>query len=84
MRKDRKSATFFIFVGFLLVAVFAIGGMTSRNPDLLRSRYRVDYTWESFLLFCENWWIPAGVIGIPMLLISLVLSLWRESKDREK
>ncbi|MBQ9252470.1 MAG: hypothetical protein IJ188_07535 [Clostridia bacterium] len=82
MRKDHKSATVFIFVGFMLIAVFAIGLMTSRNPEVFRSRFRVDYTWEAFLHFCVDWWIPAGIIGFPMFLISLILSLWRESKEK--
>ena len=84
MRKDHKSATVLIFVGFLLIAVFAIGLTASRNPDLLRSRYRVDATWEGFLRICAEWWIPAGVIGIPMFLISLGISLWREGKEGRK
>ncbi len=84
MRKERKAATVFIFVGLLLLIVCAVGWSLERNPGLFRSQYRVDYTLEAFLYFCSQWWIPAGIIGGPMFLISLVLSLWRESKEARK
>ena len=84
MRKDHKSSTVLIFIGLLLTVVFVVGRISSQNPDTFRTRYMVDVTLESFLRFCTEWWIPAGVIGIPMFLITLVVSLWRESKENRK
>ena len=49
----------------------------------LLPKYRYDYTLEAFVRFCAEWWIPAGIIGAPMFLISLVLSLYRESKENK-
>ena len=80
--RDRKSSAIFIFVGALLIVVFGVGMATSRNPGTLLPRYRYDYTLESFVRLCAEWWIPAGIIGIPMFLISLIVSLYRESKGK--
>ena len=76
--KARKSSAVWIFLGALLVAVAVVGLVSTRNPDAFRSRYRMDYALDQFILFCVNWWIPAGIIGVPMFLISLILSLIRE------
>ena len=84
MRKESKSSAVFIFVGLLLIVIFAVGAMLSRDPGLFRDRYHYDYALESFLRFCGNVWLPAGVIGIPMFLISMILSLRNERKrDRD-
>ena len=84
MRKDHKSSAVLIFVGFLLIVVFGVGLALSRNPGAFHNQYRVDHTQERFLAFCAEWWIPAGVVGIPMFLITLVVSLWRESRENRK
>lgn len=84
MRNDRKTSTAFIFLGCLLTAVFAVGLISSRNPEAFLSRYRYDYALESFLRFCRAVWLPAGIAGIPMFLISLLLSLWRENRGRNR
>ena len=81
MRKQHKSAAVLIFVGLLLILIFAVGMLTERNPGTFRSRYMYDAALESFLSFCVAWWIPAGIIGIPLFLISLVLSLIREHRE---
>ncbi len=82
--RDRKSAAGLIFVGALLIVVFGVGLATSRNPGALLPRYRYDYALETFVRFCAEWWIPAGVIGFPMFLISLILSLVRESRENKQ
>ena len=84
MRRERKTTTVLIFAGALLIVVFAVGLISSGNPDFFRSRHRYDYTLEQFIRLCIDWWIPAGIIGIPMFLISLVLSLVRESGEKRK
>ena len=35
---------------------------------------------EQFCSFCREFWLPAGIIGIPTFLISLFISLAREKK----
>ncbi len=81
MKRDRKAATFFIFIGLLLILVFAVGRIVSQDPSAFRSRYMVDTTLEMFLRFCAEWWIPAGAVGIPMFLIFFAVSLVREHRD---
>ena len=82
--RDRKTSTGLIFVGALLIVVFGVGLATSRNPGALLPSHRYDYTLEAFVRLCAEWWLPAGIIGIPMFLISLILSLYRESKQEKQ
>lgn len=77
---DRKSSAILIFIGLLLTVVFAVGLTVSRDPGALLPKYRYDYALESVLRLCAEWWIPAGLIGIPLFIISLIVSLWRESQ----
>ena len=84
MNKNRKSDAIFIFIGILLIVFFAVGLTAERNPQAFTSRYHYDYALESFIRFCKGIWLPAGIIGFPMFLISLIISLWRESKENRK
>ncbi len=84
MRNERKTSTVFIFLGCLLTVIFAVGLVSSRNPEAFVSRYRYDYAGEFFLRLCRGIWLPAGVIGIPTFLIFLILSLWREGKNKDR
>ena len=81
--KARKSGAVAIFIGVLLIVVFAVGLIVQNNPSALISKYRYDFALEQFCAFCANWWLPAGIIGIPLFLISLITSLVRESKEKE-
>ena len=81
--KARKSGAVAIFIGVLLIVVFAVGLIVQTNPSALISKYRYDFVLEQFCAFCANWWLPAGIIGIPLFLISLITSLVRESKEKE-
>lgn len=81
--REKKSAAVLIFVGMLLIVIFAVGLICERNPAAFQQKYRYDYTLEQFCAFCRNWWLPAGIIGFPMFLISLLVSLARESKEKE-
>ena len=81
--KARKSGAVAIFIGVLLIVVFAVGLIVQKNPSALISNYRYDFALEQFCAFCANWWLPAGIIGIPLFLISLITSLVRESKEKE-
>ena len=82
--KGKKSCTVAIFVGLLLIAVFVIGLVCEKNPGAFQRKYVYDYTLEQFCAFCRNWWLPAGIIGIPTFLVSLLISLHRESKEKEQ
>ena len=84
MKRDRKSAAIFIFLGLLLIVIFAVGRIFSQDPSAFYNRYRVDRALDDFVYFCSQWWIPAGIIGIPMFLISFLLSLVREHKENQK
>ena len=81
--KARKSGAVAIFIGVLLIVVFAVGLIVQKNPSALISKYRYDFALEQFCAFCANWWLPSGIIGIPLFLISLITSLVRESKEKE-
>ena len=81
--KARKSGAVAIFIGVLLIVVFAVGLIVQKNPSALISKYRYDFALEQFCAFCANLWLPAGIIGIPLFLISLITSLVRESKEKE-
>jgi hypothetical protein len=82
--KARKSGAVAIFIGVLLIVVFAVGLIVQKNPSALISKYRYDFALEQFCAFCANWWLPAGIIGFPLFLISMLLSLVRESKGNRE
>ena len=81
--KGRKSSAILIFVGLLLIAVFVVGLICEKNPGAFQRKYRYDFALEQFCDFCRNWWLPAGIIGIPTFLVSLLIALRRESKEKE-
>ena len=82
--KGTKSSAVFIFIGLLLIVIFAVGLICEKNPGAFQRRYVYDFAWEQFCSFCVSWWLPAGVIGFPMFLITLILSLKRESKEKDR
>ena len=79
--KRSKSGAVVIFIGLLLIVIFAVGLVCEKNPGAFQRKYHYDYALEQFCAFCRSWWLPAGIIGIPMFLISLILSLVRESRE---
>jgi len=82
--KGRNSGAVMIFIGILLTAVFAVGLAVVKNPHALNRPYQYDFALDQFGAFCASIWLPAGIIGIPLLVISLVVSLVRERKEKEK
>lgn len=80
--KGKKSGAVSIFIGALLIVIFAVGLAVDRNPNALSQRYRYDMALESFGVFCSQVWLPAGIIGFPLFLVSLIISLIREKNDR--
>ena len=81
--KDRKSCAVWMFIGMLLVVIFGVGLAVDINPHALSVRYRQDLALEMFGVFCSRIWLPAGIIGIPLFLVSLIISLVREKKEKE-
>ena len=83
--KGRNSLAVFIFLGALLTVCFGLGLSWSQHPGaLLRNYGYYNVSLEQFLTFCAWWYLPFGIIGIPMLVISLTVSLIRESKEAKK
>ncbi len=82
--KGRTSGAVWIFLGALLTVFFAIGLIYSENPGAFLRRNEINLAREQFTAFCGAVWLPCGLVGIPMLLISLVLSLIRERKEGKK
>lgn len=83
MRKN-KSGTIGIFLGLLLTAAFIVGLAAVRDPAAFIRKNHYDYTFEFAVNLCKSIWLPAGVIGIPLFLISLIRSLRLESKEKNK
>ena len=73
-----------MFIGGLLIVIFAVGLVVEQNPAALTRRYSYDMALEMFGAFCSQVWLPAGVIGIPLFLFSLIRSLIREKKEERK
>ena len=81
--KGRNSGAVAIFIGLLLIVVFAVGLTVEKNPRALDQPHRYDFALSQFGAFCSQIWLPAGIIGIPLFLISLIVSLIREKKDNQ-
>ena len=79
--KNSKTSAVAIFIGLLLIVVFAVGLISQQSPGAFSRQYRYDYAMEQFTAFCREFWLPAGIIGIPTFLISLFISLAREKKQ---
>ena len=82
--KGKKSGAVAIFIGALLIVIFVVGRILKDNPTALLQKYRYDLSVEHFGWLCSKIWLPAGVVGFPLFIISLVRSLVREKKERDK
>lgn len=82
--KGRNSGAVLIFIGLMLIVIFAVGLAVDRNPGALNRPYHYDFALDQFGAFCAGVWLPAGIVGIPFFLISLIVSLVREKKEKEK
>jgi len=78
----RKSGAVSIFIGILLIVIFAVGLSLVRNPAALARINYYSIALEQFGDFCKAVWLPAGIIGIPLFLFSLIRSLIRERKEK--
>ena len=82
--KGKNSSAVFIFLGALLSFGFGIGVAYMKNPGMLIRRGQFDISWEMFTAFCGKWYWLMGLIGIPMFLISLIISLVRERRANQE
>ena len=82
--KGRNSGAVLIFIGLLLIVIFAVGLAMDKNPGALSRPYHYNFALDQFGAFCAGVWLPAGIIGIPLFVISLIVSLVREKKEKEK
>ena len=82
--RGNKSGAVAIFIGVLLIVVFAVGLICEKNPSAFVRKYQYDFALEQFCAFCRDWWLPAGIIGFPLFLISMLLSLVLESKGNRE
>ena len=82
--KGSKSGAVAIFIGVLLIVVFAVGLICEKNPSAFLRRYEYNLAMEQFCAFCRDWWLPAGIIGFPLVLISMIVSLIRGSKENSE
>ncbi len=81
--RGKKSGAIGIFVGMLLIVIFAVGLACTKNPSIFQRKYSYDYALEQFCSFCASCWLPAGIIGFPVFLIFLITSLIRESREKD-
>ncbi len=82
--KGRNSGAVFIFIGSLLTFCFGVGLAWMRNPGMITRSGGYSFARNQFMAFCGYWWLPMGAIGIPMLVISLIVCLVREHKNKDR
>ena len=82
--KSRKSGAVSLFLGLLLIVIFGVGLTVEQNPAALVQPKKYDHALQQFGTFCSAIWLPAGIIGIPLFLFSLIKSLIQERRaDKE-
>ena len=79
----RSTSAVAIFIGALLIVIFAVGLIATKRSDAFMQKNRYDFTVEQFVAFCKNWWPVAGIVGIPVFLVSLIRSLVLESREKK-
>ena len=55
----RSTSAVAIFIGALLIVIFAVGLIATKRSDAFMQKNRYDFTLEQFVAFCRNWWIRA-------------------------
>ena len=82
--KEQKSSAVTMFIGLVLIVVFGVGLTVTKNPTALIQPRKYDAALEMFGSFCASVWLPAGIIGIPLFLFSLIRSLLQERKHKRE
>ena len=78
--KSRKTGAVSLFLGLLLIVIFGVGLTVDQNPATLVQPKKYDHALLQFGTFCSAIWLPAGIIGIPLFLFSLIKSLIQEHR----
>ena len=78
--KNKKSGAVSLFLGLLLIVIFGVGLTVDQNPATLVQPKKYDHALLQFGTFCSAIWLPAGIIGIPLFLFSLIKSLIQEHR----
>ena len=78
--KSRKSGAVSLFLGLLLIVIFGVGLTVDQNPAALVQPKKYYHALLQFGTFCSAIWLPAGIIGIPLFLFSLIKSLIQEHR----
>ena len=81
---EKKSGAVSIFIGLLLIVIFGVGLAVTQNPYALMRPRSYDMALEMFGNFCASVWLPAGIIGIPLFLFSLIRSLILEKRQNRQ
>ena len=79
--KNRNSSAVAIFLGALLTFCFAVGLIYTRHPETILRMNTFSYAWVQFVQFCANGYVFFGLLGLPTLIVSLIVSLIREHKS---
>ena len=82
--KNKKSGAVSLFLGLLLIVIFGVGLTVEQNPAALVQPKKYNHALQQFGTFCSAIWLPAGIIGIPLFLFSLIKSLIQEHKARKE
>ena len=82
--KGRKSGAVSLFLGLLLIVIFGVGMAVEQNPRALMQPQKYDHALKQFGTFCASIWLPAGIIGFPLFLFSLIKSLIQEHKANKE
>ena len=82
--KGRKSGAITMVLGLFLIVVFFTGMAVDNNPNALMQSKSYNMALEHFGVFCAAIWLPAGIIGFPLFLFSLILSLIREHREKKQ
>ncbi len=82
--KSRKSGAVSLFLGLLLIVIFGVGLTVEQNPAALVQPKKYDHALLQFGTFCSAIWLPAGIIGIPLFLFSLIKSLIQEHRANKE
>ena len=82
--KNKKSGAVSLFIGLLLIVIFGVGLTVDHNPAALMQPKKYDHALLQFGNFCSAIWLPAGIIGIPLFLFSLIKSLIQEHKSEKE
>ncbi len=80
----KTTSTVAIFIGGLLIVIFGVGLTAVSRSDTFMQNHRYDFAMRQIIDVCKAIWLPAGIIGIPLFLFSLIRSLIQESRENRE